>query len=940
MASQILRPWNFIYTYAYKEDEKWLNETDASVLNSKESIEAFLAYDDVADEINKTAADIKECVRYIENKGHKALVYTLLSDTHYVQGGNWEYTLATIKAVYDASMKPDGIIHLGDFTDGCVDKETCREYSHRVIDGLNSFNLPLHVAVGNHDANYYRNNPELLTEKERFDMYIACADSKSATVSSCCSGLCRAVDAGDIRIIILSAYDNSEKDRYGFSEEEFLWVEEQLNAAKNDSYKILFLSHDAPLTKLDYWANNIRNGEKLAALIDCWNSDNDNRVLGFIYGHTHANFVYNDLSFPIISVGCSKVEYSERYKPEGSVTPIRYEDEATQELWDTLIIDIDDGSLYFKRFGAGFDRMVDMNTPKVWAHRGASGYAPENTLEAFKLAAELGADGIELDVQLTRDGQIVVIHDETIDRVSDGHGRVIDQNLDELRKYNFNTTNKEYPHTDIPLLSEALELIKPYEDMLINIELKTSIVFYPGLEKRVVKLVDEMGMSDRVIYSSFNHESVLRVRKLGKKAAFLYADGIANPSEYADKYDIQALHPSVNNVKYPGLIENAHNNGLMVNVWTVNETSDMECMRQYGVDAIITNYPDKALSLYGRKSDEELQEAIDREKERVAEINRRDKAAKKNERNTTIDVAKCIAIVMVVAGHVMSNIFGVSTPLITLSHMPVFYAVSGYFLYTELHKYDEKRLIFRKMSRLIKPYIIWSGVSFVLHLGIIFLRDIIKAGLSTDSIYVFANAAINEFNDIFWNGRSFWFLVQLFVAILIFIMAIEISKQFKCSLIMILGMFYLIVMMCPGIEILSMYKFIWLFPFMIFGYYFKALAEGRVVRYVRSFVYFGWIFAVVGAIIIVRSFGLLGEHYIALNGMAVNLYNLGELSLGTYCIEYVKMMVCSTLELFSILWLASAIKGRIANILAKIGQYTLEIYVLHMFLIYAIKFII
>ena len=99
-------------------------------------------------------------------------------------------------------------------------------------------------------------------------------------------------------------------------------------------------------------------------------------------------------------------------------------------------------------------------TTKVWAHRGASAYAPENTLEAFLLAAEQGADGVELDVQLTKDGEMVVVHDEEIDRVSDGSGFVKDYTLAELKTLNFNKTHPEYQDVKIPTLREVYEALK------------------------------------------------------------------------------------------------------------------------------------------------------------------------------------------------------------------------------------------------------------------------------------------------------------------------------------------------------------------------------------------------------------------------------------------------------------------------------------------------
>ena len=102
-----------------------------------------------------------------------------------------------------------------------------------------------------------------------------------------------------------------------------------------------------------------------------------------------------------------------------------------------------------------------MKKVKIFAHRGASAYAPENTLEAFRLAMEQGADGIELDVQLTKDGELVVIHDETIDRVSNGKGAVRDYTLEELKSFSVSNHFEQYPDVKIPTLREVLELVKP-----------------------------------------------------------------------------------------------------------------------------------------------------------------------------------------------------------------------------------------------------------------------------------------------------------------------------------------------------------------------------------------------------------------------------------------------------------------------------------------------
>ena len=238
--------------------------------------------------------------------------------------------------------------------------------------------------------------------------------------------------------------------------------------------------------------------------------------------------------------------------------------------------------------------------PLVWAHRGASGYAPENTLAAFQKAVDLGADGVELDIQLTKDDQIVVIHDETIDRTSDGKGWVKDYTLEELRAFNYNRTKPEYKHADIPTMREVFELLKP-TGLFINIEIKTGVVFYEKIEEKILALTKEMGMEDRVCYSSFNHYTVTRIHELKPDAevGFLYADGPIDMPSYSVKHGVNALHPALYNLQYDGFVKECKEKGLKLNVWTVNERPYMEMCCQYGVDAIITNYPDIAKEVVG-----------------------------------------------------------------------------------------------------------------------------------------------------------------------------------------------------------------------------------------------------------------------------------------------------------------------------------------------------
>lgn len=231
----------------------------------------------------------------------------------------------------------------------------------------------------------------------------------------------------------------------------------------------------------------------------------------------------------------------------------------------------------------------------VWAHRGASGYAPENTLEAFQKAIDMAADGIELDVQMTKDGQLVIIHDETINRVSDGKGWVKDYTYEELLKFNFNMKYPELGYVKIPTLEEVYLLLKDTK-LLINVELKNGIIFYENLEEKVMELTKRMGLADRVIYSSFNHYSVMKLKELDPtvETGFLYEDGYLNMPEYANKYHVEALHPALYNLQYPDFIKDCKDKGIAIRVWTVNKVNDMKMLCENEVNGIITNYPDIA----------------------------------------------------------------------------------------------------------------------------------------------------------------------------------------------------------------------------------------------------------------------------------------------------------------------------------------------------------
>lgn len=235
-----------------------------------------------------------------------------------------------------------------------------------------------------------------------------------------------------------------------------------------------------------------------------------------------------------------------------------------------------------------------MERTLVWAHRGASGYAPENTIFAFEKAIEMGADGIELDVQLTKDGELVVIHDETIDRTSDGSGWVKDFTYAELSRYHYNKKHPECKSAAIPTLQEVYALIKPTV-LTVNVELKTGRVFYPEIEERVLALTERMGMGERVTYSSFNHYTVQKIKALDSsaKTGMLYSDGIIDAVTYAaDIVGAGALHTTIYNLQYPNYIEECRKRRMKIHVWTVNKEPEMRRACEMRADAMITNYPD------------------------------------------------------------------------------------------------------------------------------------------------------------------------------------------------------------------------------------------------------------------------------------------------------------------------------------------------------------
>ena len=230
---------------------------------------------------------------------------------------------------------------------------------------------------------------------------------------------------------------------------------------------------------------------------------------------------------------------------------------------------------------------------KVFAHRGWSGKYPENTMLAFEKAVELGVHGIELDVHLSRDGELVIIHDETVDRTCNGKGFVRDMTVEELKKLDASAGFMGvYGKTEIPTLREYMELVKDLP-LVTNIELKTNIFDYEGLPEKVYDMIKEYGVQDRIIISSFNHFCVMRMKAFAPelKYGFLVDGWIIDAGAYCNKHGVPCYHPGRGNCT-PELVKDMKDHGLEINTWTVNREDEVRNLYALGIDGIIGNHPD------------------------------------------------------------------------------------------------------------------------------------------------------------------------------------------------------------------------------------------------------------------------------------------------------------------------------------------------------------
>ncbi|KWZ75793.1 glycerophosphodiester phosphodiesterase [Anaerococcus tetradius] len=227
------------------------------------------------------------------------------------------------------------------------------------------------------------------------------------------------------------------------------------------------------------------------------------------------------------------------------------------------------------------------------AHRGFKGSYPENTMLAYRKAIEVGADGVEFDVHLTKDGELVIIHDENLIRTCGVDILVKDLSLAELKKYDAANGYEQY-HEEIPTLREYFAYAKDL-DIVTNIEIKNGLFFYEGIEKKLYDLIKEYSMEEKVIISSFNHQSILRMKDIDDslKLAFLEESIIADPISYLKENSIKIYHPIAQTID-KALLDKFHEEGITVNAWTSDKIPyDFKELNDIGFDAIISDYPDR-----------------------------------------------------------------------------------------------------------------------------------------------------------------------------------------------------------------------------------------------------------------------------------------------------------------------------------------------------------
>ncbi|MCQ2510578.1 MAG: glycerophosphodiester phosphodiesterase [Lachnospiraceae bacterium] len=237
-----------------------------------------------------------------------------------------------------------------------------------------------------------------------------------------------------------------------------------------------------------------------------------------------------------------------------------------------------------------------MKKPLLFAHRGFSGKYPENSPLAFqKVIEETDCDGIESDVHITKDGQLVIFHDASVERTTNQTGFIKDKTYEEMLQLDIGAwKSPDFAGQHVWTLGQLLDFCKE-TGLLLNMELKNYEVFYEGLEKRVIDEICARQMQDQVFLSSFNHISMQACKEINPEieTGLLYDKPLLDMDKYIERTNADNMHPRYMLLQYqPELVDLYHGRGMKINTWTVNEEADMRDMINRGVDLIISNEAD------------------------------------------------------------------------------------------------------------------------------------------------------------------------------------------------------------------------------------------------------------------------------------------------------------------------------------------------------------
>ena len=365
-----------IYTYTYQPEANWTTYIDGESENTpsvgcrtvtsdrfvrisvrEEDIDRSSTFGSVFcienRERNETTPDwlIEEtgstCARAEAVRREGDIVLLLLSDTHYTTGCIWDDTIRSLQSVA-RELKPDGLICLGDFTDGMLSYGHTKGIAEEMLDDLKRVCSPLFTCLGNHDLNYFKGNPDRMTRQQGAELILG--DEQLWYF--------RDIPDRKLRMIFLDSFDPEKRERYGFDGQEVKWLKKILKKTPR-GYDVLVFSHVTPLPENHVWSVDIRNSSRLMRILETFNRRKNHSVIGWIYGHNHADQIIEYRDFPMISIGCSKLEAFNENKPEDAVTPAREKGTRSQELWDVLMVH-PDGSMDLIRYGAGKDRHIEL----------------------------------------------------------------------------------------------------------------------------------------------------------------------------------------------------------------------------------------------------------------------------------------------------------------------------------------------------------------------------------------------------------------------------------------------------------------------------------------------------------------------------------------------------------------------------------------------------